>query len=60
MSVCIKSSQLESPNFAYIELSKQTLQKQLTVLFPASGSFAQLLRLVTSFLMLTAFTPYQR
>ncbi|MGF1692404.1 GGDEF domain-containing protein [Photobacterium kagoshimensis] len=37
MSVSIKSNQLKSPNFAYIELSKQTLQKQLTVLFPASG-----------------------
>jgi diguanylate cyclase (GGDEF)-like protein len=37
MATLIKSTQLESSNFAYIELSEKTLQKQLTILFPFSG-----------------------
>ncbi|MGF1681542.1 GGDEF domain-containing protein [Photobacterium minamisatsumaniensis] len=37
MAIVIKSSQLKSDNSAYIELSKETLQYQLTVLFPATG-----------------------
>ncbi|MCW8329314.1 GGDEF domain-containing protein [Photobacterium sp. SDRW27] len=37
MTTVIKSAQLESTNFAYIELSKQTLKNQLNLLFPVSG-----------------------
>jgi len=37
MTTVIKSAQLKSTNYAYIELSEQTLQKQLTLLFPVTG-----------------------
>jgi len=37
MTTVIKSTQLKSTNYAYIELSKHTLQKQLTLLFPIAG-----------------------
>ncbi|OAN11656.1 diguanylate cyclase [Photobacterium jeanii] len=62
MSIQIKSTQLESPNYAYIELSKQTLQKQLTVLFPACGlictmiAFSYFVSDVEPFFTLTAVT----
>lgn len=37
MTTVIKSAHLNSTNYAYIELSKQTLQKQLSMLFPITG-----------------------
>ncbi|MGF1759977.1 diguanylate cyclase [Photobacterium sagamiensis] len=37
MTTFINSSQLESSNYAYIELSEKTLQKQLALLFPFAG-----------------------
>ena len=37
MTTVIKSAQLKSTNFAYIELSEQTLQKQLALLFPIAS-----------------------
>ncbi|USR75700.1 GGDEF domain-containing protein [Photobacterium damselae] len=37
MATLVKSTQLESVNFAYIELSKNTLQRQLSLLFTSSG-----------------------
>lgn len=37
MTTFINSSQLKSSNYAYIELSEKTLQKQLALLFPFAG-----------------------
>ncbi|WP_318511751.1 GGDEF domain-containing protein [Photobacterium leiognathi] len=38
MTTLIKSHQLQPTNFAYIELSENTLKKQLALLFPFSGA----------------------
>ncbi|MGF1727173.1 GGDEF domain-containing protein [Photobacterium nomapromontoriensis] len=37
MSMVFKSHQLQSDNSAYIELSQETLHRQLSILFPATG-----------------------
>ncbi|AJR05888.1 GGDEF domain-containing protein [Photobacterium gaetbulicola] len=37
MSMVFKSHQLQSDNHAYIELSKETLKRQLSILFPVAG-----------------------
>ncbi|MGF1734429.1 diguanylate cyclase [Photobacterium satsumensis] len=37
MNMVFKSHQLQSDNHAYIELSRETLKRQLSILFPVSG-----------------------
>ncbi|PSW16783.1 GGDEF domain-containing protein [Photobacterium rosenbergii] len=37
MTMVFKSHQLQSDNHAYIELSKETLKRQLSILFPVAG-----------------------